>query len=72
MASDLLPSTPKARLIRAGRPGAFAAEPEEVRPDGPALGHPRDVAGVVPAIGDAILVGIGLQVVELRRPGAAR
>ena len=41
IASVLRPSTPKARLSRAGRPGSVALEPEEVRPDGPPFGDPR-------------------------------
>src|SRR5262249_5859739 len=39
-------------------------EAEEVRPDRAPLGNPGDVAGVVPAVRDAVLVGVGLQIVE--------
>ena len=45
-------------------------EPEEVRADRAPLGDQLDVAGVVPAVGDAVLVRVGLEVVDRggRRP----
>ena len=53
-----------------GRPAPLLArEPDEMGTDDSPLGLPDRVAGVVPAVGDAVLVGVALQVIDGRRPG---
>ena len=69
IASVLRPSTPKARLSRDGRPGLVHSNRTKCGPVVPALRPSISLAGVVPAVGYAVFVRVGLQVVDRGRPG---
>ena len=67
-ASISRPSTPKARLARAGRPGlSFSNRRHLFEPVIAAVDDFR-VAEVVPAVGDAVAVAVDLEVLERFRP----
>ncbi len=80
---DLVEADPQADDDRLGRAAVDAEgaaqprgaarlarlEPEVVRADDPPLVDELDVAGVVPAVGDAVAVGVNLEVLQLGRVG---